>query len=144
MKFNHINDVWGYLDQLKTIDELESAFGEIPSKFGSFDITNRDTCEEDGYADICNSYWDDNSGGYDYDYHCVEIVAIDLVLEADDLLVNNTDGCIKVSNDIFDDFQPNKYINIKFIDTSDSIFRYVMKSQDEAGIVMEWFDTISL
>lgn len=71
MEFKHINDIWNYLDQFKTIDEIEEAFGELPSKFGSFDIINKDTIKEDERIEICNSYWDDNLGGYEYDYHTI-------------------------------------------------------------------------
>lgn len=78
MEFKHINDVWEYLDQFKTVDELEEAFGEIPSKFGSFDIINKSTIEEDGRIEICNSYWDDNVGDYEYDYHTIEVEVVGL------------------------------------------------------------------
>jgi len=71
----HISEVWNYLDQFHTIDELEEAFGEIPNKFGSFEITNLKTYEEDGCFEICNSYWDEQLGDYEYDYHCVDLVA---------------------------------------------------------------------
>lgn len=70
---NHINDVWEYLDQFKTPEELEEAFGDIPSKFGSFEVVNRTTYKEDGVIEICNSYWNTNYMDYDYDYHCVEV-----------------------------------------------------------------------
>jgi hypothetical protein len=69
----HISEVWEFLDQFHTKEDLEEAFGEIPNKFGSFEIVNDKTYEEDGYFEICNSYWDDNVGGYDYDYHTVEV-----------------------------------------------------------------------
>lgn len=72
-EFNHIEDVWEFLDQFHTEEELEEAFGEIPNKFGSFDIVNRDTYEEEGLIEICNSYWNKNIGDYDYDYHCIEV-----------------------------------------------------------------------
>ena len=69
----HINDVWEFLDQFKTKEELEKAFGEIPNKFGCFEIINTKTYKEDGYFEICNSYWDERIGDYDYDYHYVEV-----------------------------------------------------------------------
>lgn len=72
MEFKHINDCWNYLDQFHTKETLEEAFGEIPSKFGSFDIVNTETYKEDGRFEICNSYWDKSVGDYDYDYHCVD------------------------------------------------------------------------
>lgn len=68
----HISEVWEFLDQFKTKEELEKAFGEIPNKFGSFEIINTKTYKEDGYFEICNSYWDENVGDYDYEYHTVE------------------------------------------------------------------------
>lgn len=69
----HINDVWNFLDQYHTVEELEEAFGEIPSKFGSFDITNRTTYKEEGFIEICNSYWDIEMLDYEYDYHTIEL-----------------------------------------------------------------------
>ena len=73
MTFKHIHDCWEFFDQFKTLEELEEAFGEIPSKFGSFEVVNISTYEQDGFFEICNSYWDENCGGYDYEYHCVDI-----------------------------------------------------------------------
>lgn len=32
MEFNHINDVWKYLDQFKTKEELEKAFETLSYK----------------------------------------------------------------------------------------------------------------
>ncbi len=69
----HINEVWEFLDQFHTKEKLEKAFGEIPSKFGSFEIVNTQTYEEDGYFEICCSIWNDDYAGYEYDYHTVEV-----------------------------------------------------------------------
>ena len=69
----HINDVWNYLDQFNTVAELEEAFGNIPTKFGYFEITNMSTYKEDGDVEICNSYWNDDVSGYEYDYHTIEV-----------------------------------------------------------------------
>lgn len=73
INFKHINDVWDYLDQFKTFEGLDEAFGVIPAKFGDFEIANLKSYEIDGYFEICNSYWDDNMSGYEYDYHTIEI-----------------------------------------------------------------------
>ena len=73
MQFKHIHDCWEFFDQFQTLEELEEAFGEIPSKFGSFEVVNTSTYEQDGFFEICNSYWDDNCGCFDYAYHCVDI-----------------------------------------------------------------------
>lgn len=68
-----------------------------------------------------------------------------LHLEVADLLVNDTDaGIIKVSKDIFDDYQFDTCIFIKFVDeASGRIHEYIMKSEDDEGITMEWFASYS-
>ena len=70
--FTHINDVWEFLDQFNTLEDLENACSEIPSKFGSFEVVNKDSYKDDGHFDICNSFWCDGINGYEYDYHCVD------------------------------------------------------------------------
>lgn len=66
-----------------------------------------------------------------------------LTLDTDDLLVNDIDkGVIKVSKDIFDDFQENTIIDIKFVDdNSEAIHTYQMIDEDEEGITMIYFGT---
>lgn len=63
--FNHFDEVWEYLNQFKTKEELEKAFEDIPSKFGSFFITHE---EEDGF-EICNSYWDKAIGEHEENFY---------------------------------------------------------------------------
>lgn len=67
----------------------------------------------------------------------------DLYLEISDLLVNDPNtGIIKVSKDIFDDYQPNTYVLIEFVDEAPGyIHEYAMKSEDDEGITMEWLAT---
>lgn len=72
-EFVHINDVWDFLDNFKTVREMEEAFEEIPSKFGSFSIINEYEVTVDGCMEIENTYWDDHTGEYEYDYHTVNI-----------------------------------------------------------------------
>ena len=69
----HISDVWKFLEQFHTEESLEKAFGEIPNKFGIFDIINHKTYKEDGFFEICNSYFDENVGDYDYVYHTIDV-----------------------------------------------------------------------
>ena len=76
-KFNHVNDVWNYLDQFKDPDELEEAFGEIPNKFGSFEIINKDTYKEDKCIEIENQYYDKALGEFETDYHTVDLESED-------------------------------------------------------------------
>lgn len=68
-----------------------------------------------------------------------------LHLEVADLLVNDTNaGIIKVSKDIFDDYQPYTYVFIEFVDEAPGcIHEYIMKSEDDDGITMEWLTAYS-
>lgn len=68
----HIKDVWEFIDNYDTEEDLEKAFREIPSKFGSFEIVNKRTYKEDGYFEICHSYWDENLEYYNYVYHTID------------------------------------------------------------------------
>lgn len=62
----------------------------------------------------------------------------DLYLEAEELLYfDMRTGSIKVDKSIFDDFVENTYVNICFVD-DDRVVQYVMVSEDEKGIVMEY------
>lgn len=72
-QFEHISEVYEFFDGFKTPEALERAFDKVPAKFGAFDITNRTTCEQEGFIEICNTYFDKNIGDYDYDYHTVLI-----------------------------------------------------------------------
>ena len=71
--FQHIDDVWKYLDNFHTKEELEKAFGEIPSKFGSFYIVNKETYKQDGQIIICNSYWDGNIAEQGEDLYSITV-----------------------------------------------------------------------
>jgi hypothetical protein len=63
-----------------------------------------------------------------------------LFLEIDELLeYDMKTGNIKVDKQILDDFVPNTYSNIQFVDTdSDEILQYTMVSEDDEGIYMEY------
>ena len=65
----------------------------------------------------------------------------DLVLDSEELLdFDMRTGNIKVDKDIFDDFVPNTYVNIQFVDDKreDRIAQYKMISEDDEGICMEY------
>lgn len=65
----------------------------------------------------------------------------DLHLEISDLLENNEEkGIIKVDKSVFDDFAANTYIYISFVDGEEenAVFEYIMISEDNEGIVMEY------
>lgn len=65
----------------------------------------------------------------------------DLYLEAEELLdFDLRTGNIKVDKSIFDDFVSNTCVNIYFVDgkIDDRIAQYVMVSEDDVGIVMEY------
>ena len=70
---------------------------------------------------------------------------VDLYLEVEELLEFDTKtGNIKVDKDIFDDFVPNTVVRICFVDSEeddDLVIEYVMASEDDEGIYMEWLDS---
>lgn len=69
------------------------------------------------------------------------MVYVDLYLEAEELLeLDMRTGNIKVDKSIFDDFVANTYVNISFVDDKrdDRVAQYVMVSEDDEGIVMEY------
>lgn len=69
----------------------------------------------------------------------------DLVLDSEELLdFNMRTGNIKVDKDIFDDFVPNTYVNIQFVDdnSEDRIAQYKMISEDDEGIYMEYIGEV--
>ena len=69
---------------------------------------------------------------------------VDLYLEIEDLLeYDSSTGNIKVDKDLFDDFVPNTIIHICFVDSEKEdglVNEYVMTSEDDDGIYMEWLD----
>ena len=71
----------------------------------------------------------------------------DLFLEREELLeCDIKTGNIKVDKQIFDDFVPNTYINIQFVDVPDKyagIWQFSMIAEDDEGIFMEYFDYIN-
>ena len=64
----------------------------------------------------------------------------DLYLELEELIgCDMKTGKIKVDKQIFDDFIPNTYINICFVDTdSDEVLSFTMVAEDDEGIYMEY------
>ena len=64
----------------------------------------------------------------------------DIYLELEELLeCDMKTGKIKVDKQIFDDFVPNTYINIQFVDTdSEETLSYIMVAEDDEGIFMEY------
>ena len=71
------------------------------------------------------------------------MVNVDLYLEVEELLdFDMRTGNIKVDKGIFDDFVQNTCVNICFVDDKreDRVVQYVMVSEDDEGIFMEWRD----
>ena len=64
----------------------------------------------------------------------------DIYLELEELIeCDIKTGKIKVDKQIFDDFVPNTYINIQFVDTdSDEVISFTMVAEDDEGIFMEY------
>lgn len=69
---------------------------------------------------------------------------VDLWLEREELLeCDIKTGNIKVDKQIFDDFVPNTYINIQFIEDDEGIWQFTMVAEDDEGIFMEYLDYIN-
>lgn len=68
----------------------------------------------------------------------------DLFLEREELLeCDIKTGNIKVDKQIFDDFVPNSYINIQFVEDEDEgVWQFSMVAEDDEGIFMEYLDYI--
>ena len=64
----------------------------------------------------------------------------DLILDFDAYELDMRTGNIEVYKDIFDDFVPNRYINISFVDDNvdGRIAQYKMISEDDERIYMEY------
>lgn len=64
----------------------------------------------------------------------------DLILDYDAYELDIKTGNIKVDKNIFDDFVPNTYINISFVDDNvdGRVSQYKMISEDDEGIFMEY------
>lgn len=64
----------------------------------------------------------------------------DLILDSDAYELDMRTGNIEVYKDIFDDFVPNRYINISFVDDNvdGRIAQYKMISEDDERIYMEY------
>lgn len=71
MIFNHIREVWNYLEQAENYADLLSRIGDIPNKFGSWDVERNDN----GQCIVTNTYydkacdeWQEESEDLDIDY----------------------------------------------------------------------------
>lgn len=84
MTFNHINDVWDYLDNAESLKDLNVRMGNIPNKFGTFDIINEESWKEDGCIEIVNAYYDDNIGEMQEEYHTVDVESFNQETEDDE------------------------------------------------------------
>lgn len=73
-------------------------------------------------------------------YEGFDVEKADLVLDAYAYELDLKTGNIKVYKDIFDDFVPNTYINISFVDdkVEGRVGQYKMISEDDEGIIMEY------
>ena len=69
-----------------------------------------------------------------------------LIIEADDLIEQDMNkGIIKIDNSVFDDFVENAVIYIYCADiNADVVMEFVMKAEDDDGIIMEWLDCFSV
>lgn len=69
-----------------------------------------------------------------------------LIIEADDLIEQDMNkGIIKIDNSVFDDFVENAVIYVYCADiNADVVMEFVMKAEDDGGIIMELLDCLSV
>jgi hypothetical protein len=69
-----------------------------------------------------------------------------LIIDADDLIEQDMNrGIIKIDKSVFDDFIENTVIYIYCPDMdANSVMEFVMKTEDDDSITMEWLDSFSL
>ena len=69
-----------------------------------------------------------------------------LIIEVDDLIEQDMNkGIIKIDNSVFDDFVENAVIYIYCADiNANVVMEFVMKAEDDDGIIMEWLDCFSV
>ena len=88
--FNHINDVWEYLEQSRNEEDLKDRIGDIPRKFGTFTY---EISEDGKSATITNSYeeyGDIQSDDVDIDFlDYLDESALNEKINKDNLEINN-------------------------------------------------------
>ena len=88
--FNHINDVWEYLEQSRNEEDLKNRIGDIPRKFGTFTY---EISEDGKSATITNSYeeyGDIQSDDVDIDFlDYLDESALNEKINRDNLEINN-------------------------------------------------------
>ena len=69
-----------------------------------------------------------------------------LIIDADDLIEQDMNrGIIKIDKSVFDDFVENTVIYIYCPDiNANSVMEFVIKTEDDDSITMEWLDSFSL
>ena len=122
-KENSYLSVW---DSVK--NELITEFGKHPITYEEYMKEQEEECiREDKFLE----HYSKESTGMEE--------KPDLELEVQDLLLYDTDAMrIKVPKDIFDTFVPNTYIRIRLLDKGEDAELYVMVSEDDEGIIMDW------
>ena len=143
--YRHINDCWNELknfwDSKETsaedIETITNIIGDFPNRFGTWEITENDS----DHITITNSYYDSQLDDWYEDSEYFYFDKIILGLEITDLLeydkaLNN----IVVDKDIFDDFEKDAVVTIKWIDKqNEPIYSYQIVGETEDGIQMVIF-----
>lgn len=69
MEFKHINDCWNYLREAKDYNDLIKRCGDIPNRFGTWDVEPNEYHE----ARVINSYYDETFQNWDQDIEDFDI-----------------------------------------------------------------------
>ena len=108
--------------------------------------TNPNYYKENCGFSNCGSYafnieeWYDADNGFEWEVGDIDSWVIEMAANYSDEEISEMYSKAVVEQ-IFDDFVPNTYINIQFVDGKyDGIYQFSMVDEDDEGIFMEYLD----
>jgi len=124
-----INDCWQALEDCSSLREVKVAINGFSDEFGDWSYEF-----EGGAIVIYNRNFDGEVS------KALDLTAPDLVLEREDVTaIDPSYETIEVDKYLFDDFSPDAYINVLFVDDEDStVESYQMTYETDDVIGMEY------
>ena len=132
-------------DAKEDLDMLDTESSDDDADYDDVDWMDEDDIESDwNYAledlyDLCDAFdiWIPIRGIDESFADAAE--APDIIIDSDEVDFDDATGNIKLSKDLFDNFVPNTYLNIKFSDNNeDKVTQYKMISETDDYIVCEY------
>ena len=133
------NDAKEELDWLNTSEDDSDADFDDPEYMDEDDLENEWNYALEDLYDLCDSLsiWIPVRGIDESFADAAE--APDIIIDSDEVDLDDATGNIKLSKDLFDNFVPDTYLNIKFSDNNeDKVTQYKMISETDDYIVCEY------